>query len=111
MPSGNPSEKKLDNVHVETRANTIQLAKLISTVEDIVTRLNVIEQEQAEFIEKEANEEEATTKVHENTEKEPNMNKVWKGKESKETNIPEHEADNIERGETSSTADETYHKS
>ena len=104
------NKKKLENVHVETRANTIQLTKLISTVDDIVERLNVIEQEQAEYIEKDANEEEATAESHENTEKDPNVNKVWKGTESKEANIPEHEADNIETDETSSTADETDQK-
>ena len=57
-------------------------------------------------IEKDANEEEATAESHEHTKKDPNVNKVWKGTESKEENIPEHEA-NIETDETSSTADET----
>ena len=46
------NKKKLENVHVETRANTIQLAKLISTVDNIVDRLNFIEQEQAKYIDK-----------------------------------------------------------
>ena len=70
-------------------------------------RLNVIEQEQAEYIVKEANQEEATTKSNENTEKESKENNVWGGKKSKEANIPEHEPDNIEADETSSNADAT----
>ena len=47
------NKEKLDNVQVETRANTKILNNPISTVADIVDKLNIIEQEQAEYIEKE----------------------------------------------------------
>ena len=47
------NKEKFDNVQVETRANTKILSNLISTVADIVERLDVIEQEQTEYIEKE----------------------------------------------------------
>ena len=66
----------------------------------MIERLNVIEQEQDEYLEKEANEEEATTKSKENTEKELKEIKAWEGKESKGANIPEHEPDKMEADET-----------
>ena len=47
------NKEKLDNVQVETRANTKILTNLISSVADIVDGLNIIEQEQTEYIEKE----------------------------------------------------------
>ena len=70
-------------------------------------RLNIIEQEQAKYIVKEANEEEAITKFNENTEKESKENNVLEGKLSKEANILENEPVNIEADETSSNADAT----
>ena len=73
-------------------------------MDNIVDRLNVIEQEQAEYIEKEVNEEEATIKSHENTEKESYESYVWQREESKETKIPEYEPDHIESEETSFNA-------
>ena len=56
-------------------------------MDDIVVRLNVIEQEPDKYMEKEPNEEEATTKSNINTEKEPKEIKAWEGNESKGANI------------------------
>ena len=55
------NKEKLDKVQVETRANTKQLAKLKSTMDEIVERRDIIEQEQADYIEKDDIVEVATT--------------------------------------------------
>ena len=47
------NKKKLDNVQMETGPNSKQLAKLLSTVEDIVERLRIVKEEQTKYTERE----------------------------------------------------------
>ena len=60
----------LDNVRVETRCNSKQLAKLINTVNDILERFNIIEEEQTNKTESEVIVGEATPRTDEKTDKE-----------------------------------------
>ena len=65
--------------------NTKQLASLHSTIKDIVSRLNVIEQEQAEYMEGEATVEVSRTKTNTNKDKEDKESDVSELKESMDT--------------------------
>ena len=47
-------KEKLENVRVEARSNSKQLAQLINTIDDVVQRLKILEQEHTEHTEEEA---------------------------------------------------------
>ena len=65
-------KEKLENVRVEARSNSKQLAQLINTIDDVVQRLKILEQEHTEHTEEEAVVDKARAETERKTYKDQN---------------------------------------
>ena len=65
-------KEKLENVRVEARSNSKQLAQLINTIDDVVQRLKILEQEHTEHTEEEAVVDKARAETESKTYKDQN---------------------------------------
>ena len=66
------NKEKLENVRVEARSNSKQLAQLINTIDDVVQRLKILEQEHTEHTEEEAVVDKARAETESKTYKDQN---------------------------------------